>query len=120
MKHANSAVVHVTTDQFEAEVLDSDTPVIIDFWAPWCGPCKAIGPVLDSLAGKYKGKVKVAKVNVDDEPALAQAFRVSGIPTLISLSGRKVQGQMVGFGGKAGIEALFEELLAKRAERAAG
>ena len=120
MSNKKSNVVHMTTDRFEAEVLESDMPVIVDFWAPWCGPCRAIGPVLDTLADRYEGQVKVAKVNVDEEPALAQAFRVTGIPTLLSLRGRTVTNQVVGFGGKAGIEAMFEELVAEDGERAAG
>ena len=120
MSNKQSNVVHVTTDQFEAEVLESDIPVVVDFWAPWCGPCRAIAPVLDTLSERYKGRVKVAKVNVDEEPALAQAFRVTGIPTLLSLEGRTVTAQVVGFGGKAGIEAMFEELLESKTERATG
>ena len=120
MKNKNSLVRHVTTDQFESEVIDPGSPVIVDFWAPWCGPCRAIAPVLETLAERYRGKVKVVKVNVDEEPALAQAFRVTGIPTLVSLRERTVLGQLVGFGGKAGIEKLFEQVVNAPDQRAAG
>jgi thioredoxin 1 len=103
-------VVHVTHDTFEAEILNSAEPVVIDFWAPWCGPCRAIAPVLEELAGTYDGKVKVAKINVDEEPHLAQAFQVRGIPTLYGLFKGEVKAQMVGFGGKKRIVDMFSAL----------
>lgn len=98
----------VTSQSFQTEVIDSALPVVVDLWAPWCGPCRAMAPVLDELATRYAGKVKVVKVNVDEEPQLAAAFQVRGIPTLAVLRGRKVVDQQVGFAGKAGIEALFQ------------
>ena len=103
-------VVHVTTKSFESDVLQSSVPVVVDFWAPWCGPCRAIGPILDELAAQYDGKVKVAKVNVDDEPELAASFQIRGIPALFTLQDGQVTGQMVGFGGKGKLVALFDEL----------
>ncbi len=106
----NSQPITVTTASFETEVNGASEPVVVDFWAPWCGPCKQIGPVLDELASTYAGQVKVAKVNVDEEPALAQAFGVRGIPTLTVLHRGKSLGQMVGFRGRPALEDLFADL----------
>ena len=105
-----SNAIHVTSEDFEAEVLKSDEPVVIDFWAPWCGPCRAIGPVLDDLAQRYSGEVKVAKINVDEQPGLADAFKVSGIPTLYALNKGEVVSHIVGFSGPKALEDLFAEL----------
>ena len=107
---ANSNIVHITHENFQAEVLDATEPVFIDFWAPWCGPCRAIGPVLDELSATYQGKVKVAKVNVDEQPELSQAFQVRGIPTLYAMHRGEVVDQMVGFGGKRQLEQAFAKL----------
>lgn len=112
---SNKKIVHVTQDSFEEEILNSPEPVVIDFWAPWCGPCRAIAPVLDELAGAYDGQVKVAKINVDEEPALAQAFQVRGIPTLYGLFRGEVKAQIVGFGGKKRIEDMFTALKSEAA-----
>ncbi|MFZ5476812.1 MAG: thioredoxin [Myxococcota bacterium] len=103
-----SKPIHVTQASFQAEVMDSNIPVVVDLWAPWCGPCRTIAPVLDDLATRYAGRVKVVKVNVDEEPSLAAAFGVQGIPTLAVVQGRKVVDGQVGFAGRAGIEAMFE------------
>jgi len=107
---ADSKVVHITEDNFQSEVLDSAEPVFIDFWAPWCGPCRAIGPVLDQLSASYDGRVKVAKINVDEQPALAQAFQVRGIPTLYAMNDGEVVDKMVGFGGRRQLEEAFAKL----------
>ncbi|PJF42096.1 MAG: thioredoxin [Phototrophicales bacterium] len=88
--------VHVTDQTFEAEVLKSDLPVLVDFWAEWCGPCRTIAPILDKLAKEYSGKVKIAKVDVDANPALAQAFRIMSIPTLMFVKEGKIVGQQAG------------------------
>ena len=112
--------VPVTADTFEAEVMASPIPVVLDFWAPWCGPCRAIGPILDELAGAYAGKVKVAKINTDEEPELAGAFRISGIPTLYVMDQGKIAGHMVGFGGRGRLVALFEQLAEAAAAPPAG
>lgn len=103
-----STPLPVTTATFKAEVLDSPLPVVVDLWAPWCGPCRAVAPVLEDLARVYAGKVKVVKVNVDEEPALAQAFRVQSIPTIALLRGNTVVDAQIGFGGRAGLEKLFK------------
>jgi thioredoxin 1 len=101
-------ITTVTTSSFKSEILDSSLPVVVDLWAPWCGPCRAAAPVLEALATTYDGKVKVAKVNVDDEPALASAFRVQGIPTFAVVHQGKVVGSVAGFGGKARLQQLFD------------
>ena len=103
-----SQPVDVNFDNFEQEVLNADQPVVIDFWAAWCGPCRQIGPVLADLARKYDGKVKVAKINVDQERAIAGHFQVQGIPALFVVHNRTVVDSMVGFGGRGPLEKLFE------------
>ncbi len=105
------SVTHVTQSNFPAEVLAQEIPVVIDLWAPWCGPCRSVAPVLDELANTYAGRVKVVKVNVDDEPGLAGAFRVQSIPTILVMRGRTVTDGQVGFAGKAALEAMFERAL---------
>ena len=88
--------IHVTDDAFEKTVVQADLPVVVDFWAPWCGPCRMVGPVLDKLATEYAGKVLIAKVNTDDNPIWAQKFNVQGIPTMLFMSEGKVVHQQVG------------------------
>jgi thioredoxin 1 len=93
---ANANVSHVTDANFEQEVLKSDKPVLVDFWAPWCGPCKAIAPVIDELANEYAGRLKVVKMNVDDNPGTPQQYNVRGIPNLLIIKGGQVANQIVG------------------------
>lgn len=88
--------IHVTDDAFEQAVLKSQTPVIVDFWAPWCGPCRQIAPHLEKIAKDYEGKVIVAKVNTDDNPEWAGRFGVQGIPTMLFVAGGKVVHTQVG------------------------
>jgi thioredoxin 1 len=88
--------LHVTDAAFEQTVLNSTTPVIVDFWAPWCGPCKMVAPILDKLAKEYAGKVVVAKVNTDDNPEWAQKYGVQGIPTMLFIAGGKIVHRQVG------------------------
>lgn len=88
--------VTVTADSFETEVLGSGIPVLIDFWAPWCPPCRAVAPVLDQIAAEYDGRLKVAKVNIDEEPSVAQAFAVRSIPALVLVHDRKVVSATMG------------------------
>ena len=101
----------VTTADFEKEVLHSDVPVLVDFWAPWCPPCRAIGPTLDALADEYQGKAKVVKVDVDDEPEVASRYGVSSIPALLLFKGGEQVGQLVGAHPKANIASLITNAL---------
>lgn len=89
-------VMNVTDATFEQEVKKSSVPVLVDFWAPWCGPCRALAPVIDELASEYDGKVKVVKLNTDDNLGTAQAYNISGIPTLMIFKGGEPVEQMVG------------------------
>ena len=102
--------IHVNSDNFETEVVNSDIPVVVDFWAPWCGPCRMIAPVLDELSAEYDGQVKVAKVNVDEEQDLASQYFVRGIPTLVVVKDGATQEQVVGFRGAQSIQDLFAGL----------
>ena len=90
------AELTITSENFENEVTKSNLPVLIDFWATWCGPCQMMGPIVEQLADEYQGKVKVGKVNVDDEGQLAQAFGVMSIPTFVLVKDGKVVNQIIG------------------------
>src|SRR6185295_15196398 len=96
--------VTVTTDNWEAEVVNSEIPVIVDLWAEWCGPCKQVAPVLEEFAAEYAGRVKVAKVNVDEQPQIASAFDVQSIPTLGVVYQGGLVGKVIGFGGRGNVK----------------
>lgn len=103
--------VEINEVNLEAEVLKSAQPVLVDFWAEWCGPCKMLAPVLDEIATELSGRVKVAKVNVDQHPALAARFGIQSIPTLLYFAAGEVRHQSVGITSKKAIVAKLEELL---------
>src|SRR3989337_3933898 len=103
--------VQVTDKNFAAEVLNSNIPVLVDFWAAWCGPCRSIGPIVEELAESFNGRVKVTKLNVDENPATPGQYGVRGIPTLILFKGGKVIDQIVGAVTKARLVTLIEKAL---------
>lgn len=108
---AGDKVVQLSDDRFETEVLKSALPVLVDFWASWCAPCKAIGPLVDGLAAEYEGRVKVAKLNVDENPATPGQYGVRGIPTLILFKDGKIVDQVVGAVPKSQLEGLIKKAL---------
>ena len=101
------SVTELTSENFESEVTNSEIPVLIDFWATWCGPCKMMTPVVEELATEKEGTIKVCKVNVDDEPDLAQKFNIMSIPTFVAIKEGKVVGTSVGVQTKQQILELF-------------
>ena len=107
---ANANVVTVTDANFDAEVLKSDKPVLVDFWAPWCGPCVQLGPVIDEIATAKAGSAKVAKVNVDENQQVAARYRINSIHALLVFNNGEVQGQLVGRQGKTEIVAKLDSL----------
>jgi thioredoxin 1 len=106
------ATLTVTTSNFETEILQGQSPSLIDFWATWCAPCRAVAPVLDELAAQYQGKFTVGKVNVDDHPELAGKFGVMNIPTLIFFKGGQEVDRVVGVASKAQLEEKIQKLTA--------
>jgi thioredoxin 1 len=104
--------IHVNEQNFDKAVLKADVPVLVDFWAPWCGPCKMISPVLDELARENDGTALVAKVNVDDEPALAARYQVKGVPTLLFFKNGALKDQLVGAASKQSIASKLAAVAA--------
>lgn len=109
-------IIHINQTNFESEVLHSAQPVLVDFWAPWCGPCKMLSPLLEEIAAEQRGRLKVVKVNLDDHPDLAQRFNVQAIPTLLYFANGEVRDTSVGVVGKQAILKKLSSLAAARAE----
>jgi len=105
------SLVQFTDANFEQEVLKSEKPVLVDFWAPWCGPCRAVGPVVEDLAEAYKGRVKVGKINIDDNPKTATTYGVMSIPTLILFNKGDMMDKLVGLSPKDRLEGLIKKAL---------
>jgi thioredoxin 1 len=106
-----SSLVQVSDKNFASEVLNSDLPVLVEFWATWCGPCRSISPIVEQLATEFSGKVKVTKLNIDENPATPSQYGVRGIPTLILFKGGKILDQIVGSVPKARLKTLIEKAL---------
>lgn len=101
--------VEITTQNFEAEVISSDVPVLVDFWATWCGPCLAVAPTLEQLGGEFAGKLKIGKVNVDADQSLAMKFGITSIPTLLMFKDGTVQESVVGSRPKSALQQIIEK-----------
>jgi len=107
---ASPNITVLTQDNFAAEVLQSTTPVLVDFWAEWCGPCKMISPILGELADEYEGRVKIAKVNIDEQQGLAAEYGIRAIPTLLLFDKGQVADQIVGLRSKRDLKASFDRV----------
>lgn len=107
----SDSIINVTDSTFEETVLNSEMPVIVDYWAEWCGPCKMIAPILDEVANEYKGKLTVAKINIDENQATPQKYAVRGIPTLMIFKNGEVAGTKVGAVSKSQLSAFIDSVV---------
>ena len=107
----SAGIVHVTDSTFEEEVLKTSEPVLVDYWAEWCGPCKMIGPVLEEIASEYSGKIKVAKLNIDENPGTPPKYGIRGIPTLMLFKNGNVEATKVGAVSKSQLSAFIDSNL---------
>ena len=106
-----SNIVHVSDDSFDTDVIKSDIPVLVDYWADWCGPCKMIAPILDEIAGQYAGKLKITKLNIDENPSTPPKYGIRGIPTLMLSKGGEVEATKVGAMSKSQLTAFLDSNL---------
>jgi thioredoxin 1 len=106
-----NVLIHVTDQQFEGEILQSDTPALVDFWAPWCAPCHIVAPAVEEVARKFRGKIKVAKMNVDENRATPGNYEIMGIPTLILFKNGKIVDRIVGAVPQSRLETVVEKVL---------
>ena len=104
----SSQIVHITDDSFDEEVTNSDKPVLVDYWADWCGPCKMIAPILDELSDEYSGRIKIAKLNIDENPATPPKYGIRGIPTLMLFKNGNVEATKVGAVSKSQLTAFID------------
>ncbi len=104
-------VLELTEENYQTEIDITDSPLVIDLWAPWCGPCRAVGPIVEELASKFAGRIRVGKMNVDDCQSAAATFRVQAIPTILLFKGGQEVDRIVGAQGEEALEAKFESLL---------
>ena len=111
----NESIIELNAENFETEVLQSDTPVLVDFWAEWCAPCRMLAPTIEAIAEDYSGRVKVAKLNVDHFGDIAARYQIRGIPTILVFSGGEVYDQMVGAGSKENIIRMVDKVAATEA-----
>jgi thioredoxin 1 len=107
---AAANILNLTQQNFNTEVIQSSTPVLVDFWAPWCSPCRALTPILDELAGEYEGKFKIGKVNIDEQQELAAQYGVRAIPTMLIIHQGQVTEQIVGLKSKRDLKASFDKV----------
>ena len=107
---ASESILNLSADTFEGEVLKSENPVLVDFWAEWCGPCKMIAPVLDELATEYEDRLKICKVNIDDEQSIASKYGIRAIPTMLIFQNGEVADQIVGMTSKRDLKEKIDQL----------
>ena len=107
----SNKIINLTNDTFDETVLNSDKPVVVDFWATWCGPCRMVGPVMEELASDYDGKVQIAKVNVDDQGELAAKFKIMSIPTILAFKNGEIAEKAVGARSKEEFSEMIDKLL---------